>query len=210
MYYFSQFYRRIVPFGSIYLEFSADFLLSIDSINYQNLEDLGLLFLRLSAVDQLLSVSKITSDVSFAPLSILSAFVFRTIESLFRRQPAFLGAMGCGQRIFKLVWRCYQPLSGFLTKDHLPWVSRQSRRSLMIRVIMKSSRGLCTDLPEFPLRLRKTPARRTSDDGTVQPSQGLKWYISLFPSFSLPDGDVSNGWVKDILHIVSIFRLDEN
>ena len=40
-----------------------------------------------------------------------------------------------------LVWRCHQLLSGFLAKGHLPRVSRQSRRSLMIRVIMKWSRG---------------------------------------------------------------------
>ena len=47
------------------------------------------------------------------------------------------GAMGCGQKSFKLVWLCQQLLSGFLAKGHLPRVSRQSRRSLMIRVIMK-------------------------------------------------------------------------
>ena len=39
------------------------------------------------------------------------------------------GAMGCGQKSFKLV-------SGFLAKGRLPRVSRQSRQSLMIRVIM--------------------------------------------------------------------------
>ena len=33
--------------------------------------------------------------------------------------------MGCGQRSFKLVWRC-QLLSGLLTKEHLPQASRQS------------------------------------------------------------------------------------
>ena len=51
--------------------------------------------------------------------------------------PAVHGAMGCGQKSFKLVWRCHQLLSGFLAKGHLPRVSRQSRRSLMISVIMK-------------------------------------------------------------------------
>ena len=45
------------------------------------------------------------------------------------------GAMGCGQKGFKLIWRCHQLLSGFLAKGHLRRVSRQSRRSLMIRVI---------------------------------------------------------------------------
>ena len=42
-------------------------------------------------------------------------------------------------------------------------------RSLMIRVIMKWSWGLCTDLLVFTLKLRKTLARRPSDGGAVQP-----------------------------------------
>ena len=67
------------------------------------------------------------------------------------------GAMGYGQKNFQLVWQCHQLLSGFLAKGHLPRVSRQSRRSLMIRVIMKWSWGLCTDLLAFALQLRKTP-----------------------------------------------------
>ena len=47
------------------------------------------------------------------------------------------GTIGCGQNSFTLVWQCHQLLPGFLAKGHLPRVSRQSRRSLMIRVIMK-------------------------------------------------------------------------
>ena len=80
-------------------------------------------------------------------------------------------AMGCGQKSFKLVWRCHQLLSGFLAKGHLPWVSRQSRRSLMIRVIMKWSWGLCTDLLASYNwgKPQKTSARRPSDEGAVQP-----------------------------------------
>ena len=50
------------------------------------------------------------------------------------------------KKTFELVWRCHHLLSGFLAKGHLPWVSCQSRRSLMIRAIMKLSRGQCTDL----------------------------------------------------------------
>ena len=46
------------------------------------------------------------------------------------------GDMDCGQNSFKLVWRCYQIQSGFLANGHLSRVSRQSSRSLMIRVIM--------------------------------------------------------------------------
>ena len=58
------------------------------------------------------------------------------------------------KKSFKLVWRWHQLLSGFLANGHL---SRVSRRSLMIRVIMKLSMGLCTDLLAFALRLTKTP-----------------------------------------------------
>ena len=59
---------------------------------------------------------------------------------------------GCGQKSFKIAWRCHQLLTGFLAKGHLPQVSRQSRRSLMIRVIMMWSWGLCTDLLAFALQ----------------------------------------------------------
>ena len=45
------------------------------------------------------------------------------------------GAIAFGPKIFTLVWRCHQLLSGFLAKGHLP---RVSRWSLMIRVTMKS------------------------------------------------------------------------
>ena len=31
--------------------------------------------------------------------------------------------MGCGQKRFKLVWRCHKLLSGFLSKGHLPSVT---------------------------------------------------------------------------------------
>ena len=51
--------------------------------------------------------------------------------------PAVHGAMGCGQKSFKLVRRCHQLLPAFQAKRHLLRVSRHSRRSLMIRVIMK-------------------------------------------------------------------------
>ena len=57
-------------------------------------------------------------------------------------------------RKLQLMWRCQQLLSAFLVKGHLPRVSRQL---LMIRVITKWSRGLCTDLLTFALQLRKTP-----------------------------------------------------
>ena len=34
--------------------------------------------------------------------------------------------MGCGQKSFKLAWRCHQFLSAFLATSYLPRVSRQS------------------------------------------------------------------------------------
>ena len=64
---------------------------------------------------------------------------------------------GLRKKKLQLVWRCHQLLSGFLAKGHLPRVSRQSGRSLMIRVIMKWSWGLCTDLLAFALQPKKTP-----------------------------------------------------
>jgi hypothetical protein len=72
-------------------------------------------------------------------------------------KPVVHGAMECGQNRFKLVWLFHQLMSGFLAKGHLSRVSRESRRSLMIRVIMKWSWGLCTDLLAFALHLRETP-----------------------------------------------------
>ena len=51
-----------------------------------------------------------------------------------------------GEKIFKLVWRCHQLLFGILAKGPLPRVWRQSLRSLMIRVIMKWSRGGCAHI----------------------------------------------------------------
>ena len=41
-------------------------------------------------------------------------------------RPVVHGAMGCGLKSFKLVWRCHQLLTGFLANYHLPFVSRQS------------------------------------------------------------------------------------
>ena len=53
---------------------------------------------------------------------------------------------GCGQKSFKPVWRCHQLLSGFLAKGHLPRMSRQSRRSLMIRAYLLSISFINMDL----------------------------------------------------------------
>ena len=39
------------------------------------------------------------------------------------------GVMGCGQKSFKLLWRCHKLLSEFKANGYLPRVSRQSRLS---------------------------------------------------------------------------------
>ena len=54
----------------------------------------------------------------------------------------------------------------------------------MIRVIMKWSWGLCTDLA-FALHPRKMPARRPSDEGAVRPviaSNGVPFLQMFYPS----------------------------
>ena len=51
----------------------------------------------------------------------------------------------------------------------LPRVSHQSCRSLMISVVLKCSRGLCTNLLAFVLWLRKTSTRRPLYEGAVRP-----------------------------------------
>jgi hypothetical protein len=79
------------------------------------------------------------------------------------------------KKSFKTVCRCHQLLSGFLAKGHLPRVAGQSHRSLMIRVIMKWSRRLCTDL----LALKKTWAKRPFDEGAVRSVITLNGVLNL-------------------------------
>ena len=62
---------------------------------------------------------------------------FKKMRTKYLCPPVVHGAMAFGQKNFQLVWRCRQLLFGFLAKGHLPRVSRQSCRSLMIKVIMK-------------------------------------------------------------------------
>ena len=90
------------------------------------------------------------------------------------RIPVLHGAMG---KNFQLVWRCHQLLSGFLTKGQLPRVSRQSRRSLMIRMI-KNDPGGCVQischLPYSRGKPQKTLARTPSDEGAGREKEGIK------------------------------------
>ena len=67
-------------------------------------------------------------ELGFA-VFVVRALADRVVETTF---PVVHRAMGSGQKSIKLVWRCHYLLSGFLSTGHLPRVSRQSRRSLMI------------------------------------------------------------------------------
>ena len=61
---------------------------------------------------------------------------------------------------FTLVLRCNKLLTGFLAKGYLPrmsWVSHIYR--VIVRMIMRWIREMCTDLLEFALRLTKTPEK---------------------------------------------------
>ena len=66
-------------------------------------------------------------DTSGNEIGIPPRYYFPLKELEILHKPAVHGAMGCGKKIFKLVWRCHQLLSWFLAKGHLPRVSRQSR-----------------------------------------------------------------------------------
>ena len=98
-----------------------------------------------------------------------NTFIVRHIvSSLLSMEP-----WAAAKKNFQLVWRCHQLMSGFLAKGHLPRVSRQSGRSLMIRVIMKWSWGGCAQiswhLPYSRGKPQKTSSRRLSDEGAVRP-----------------------------------------
>ena len=75
------------------------------------------------------------------------------------------GAMTRGHKYFTLVWRCHQLLSEF--SGTCTRVSRQLR--LIIRVIMRWIRGLCTGILALLLKkkLRKTSTRRPSYEGSA-------------------------------------------
>jgi hypothetical protein len=62
---------------------------------------------------------------------------------------------------FNLVLWCHQLQSGFLTKGNLHRVSRQSRMSTNDNGDLEMIPGLCTDLLEIPLHLRKTSVNVT-------------------------------------------------
>ena len=74
--------------------------------------------------------------------------------------------MGYSQKIFILVWRCYQLLSGFLAKDHLSRVSHRSRLSTDVKGDNEMIPGAVHRSPGIYLTAKenaqKTSARRPS------------------------------------------------
>jgi hypothetical protein len=91
--------------------------------------------------------------------------------------------MDCGQKSFKLVWRCHQLLCGFLVNGHLPSVSRQSHLwankcdNEIIPGAIHRSRGVYLTVEEFILQLRKTPENLSYEtvDQDSATSHSFKW-----------------------------------
>ena len=136
--------------------------------------------------------------------------------------------MGCGQKKLSVNVTVPPVLSGFLVKGHLSRVSRQSRRSLMIRVIMKWSWGcaqISWHLPYSRGKPQKTSARRPSDEGAVRPaiaSNGVPFLQMRSVGTNSTSGREKEGekesmgkWflyhhiLNDILNIVVIFNFSE-
>ena len=71
---------------------------------------------------------------------------------------------------------------------------------LMIRVIMKLYRVLCSDLLEFTLRLRKTSAKRSSSDGLFTLIMlGERYKLRRFSLWSLLDSSLFLIFLRGIL-----------
>ena len=85
------------------------------------------------------------------------------------------GAMGCGHESFKLVWRCHQLLSGFLAKRPLAPSVASVTSVANDKVDNEMILGQCTYLLAFALELRKTSARRPSDEGGCATCHCLNW-----------------------------------
>ena len=82
-------------------------------------------------------------------------FIYRS-ESTFPN-PVVHGAMGLRPKMFQTSVAVPPAPVRVPSQRPLATSARQSRRSLMIRMIMKWSWVLCTDLLAFALQLRKTP-----------------------------------------------------
>ena len=72
-------------------------------------------------------------------------------------RPVVYWATSSATNSFKLMWRCHQFLSGFLTEDHRPRVSRQSRLSANDNYDNEMISGTVNRSLGIYLKLRKTP-----------------------------------------------------
>ena len=97
-----------------------------------------------------------------------------TLFVLFPFVPVISGAMGCDQKCFKIAWRFHQLLSRFLVKGHLPRLSSQLRLSANDNGDNEMMPGAVHELLAFTVWLRKTSAKRPSDEGCAN-SHRLKW-----------------------------------
>ena len=75
------------------------------------------------------------------------------------KRPVVHGPMGCSQKSVKLVWRCHQLLSWFLSKDHLFRVSRQSLWSANDKGDNEMIPGAEHRYPDIFLTAEKNPVK---------------------------------------------------
>ena len=138
-------YYRKVPKKSIFLEiFHKTFIISTSKIDGL-IDVICQIFTEYSSIDQNINFKKCTFlsilrglfylIVSFKQIPTLITSTINNMESTPLYHDYVSKPCCCPWSHglhFQLVWRCPQLLSGFLAKRHLPRVSRQSRRSLMI------------------------------------------------------------------------------
>ena len=115
--------------------------------------------------------------------------------SLFNPEDALRGAIGCCKNSSKLVWRCHQLLSWFLTKCQFPWVSRLSAERVIIMIpgAVHSSSGT--------LHLRNTSSRRPSIKSVLGgiTSNGARYFqMALVGSDRTSDKEkeVKKEWIR--------------
>ena len=104
----------------------------------------------------------VLSQVSGFSVLIDGFIVFHFCATHFRVMASseLLSVESCGKKIFMLLYRCHQILSGFLAKGHFPRVSYQSRLSAndkddskMISGAEHRSPGICLIAEENPRKI---------------------------------------------------------
>ena len=90
--------------------------------------------------------------------------------------------MGCSQKSFKLVWLCHQHLPGFLAKDYLPRVSRQSSLSAKDNCGNEMKPGAIHRSPGIYLTADENPGRSQLGDRLIKATRPV---ISSYVVFYL-------------------------